>query len=154
MIGTVPGSDDIELADVGVTAFRNDGSGWTEVKYTTTNDQGDYDMAGLTPGTYRLQFDDADDSETGYTLEFYNDATTLETADDIDVTTGTIIDGINAQLTTLGQITGTVTGTVPGSDDIELADVGVTAFRRRRATAGSRSNTPPRTTRATTTWPA
>ena len=131
--GTVHGADDIALEGIQVVAFQFDGDNWVDVSYADTDSLGSYDLGGLSTGTYRVRYYDFDDSADGYVQEFYNDAATVETGDDVDVTAGETTDGINAQLTTLnqitGHITGTVTGTVQGADDIALEGIQVVAFQ-------------------------
>jgi hypothetical protein len=85
---------------------------------------GEYTVAGLRTGDYRLEFQDFADS---YLDEFYNDKPTLEEATPIAVTTGAATSGIDAEL--VG--TGTITGTVSPSGGGELSpdsDTKVTAY--------------------------
>jgi 5-hydroxyisourate hydrolase-like protein (transthyretin family) len=96
-----------------VTAWRWTGTTWEDFGLTFTDTFDDdpandaaYDMAGLIPGTYRLEFDAADLFETpdasGLTFvahEFWDDQPSLDLAQDVVVTTaGQVVNGKDAVL--------------------------------------------------------
>jgi hypothetical protein len=84
-------------------AWNSRYSVWQQVRYSTTNPSGQYDIGGLATSTYRLCF-----SSLNYAYECYNNAANVDSATDIAVTTGATTTGIDAQLAIGGHITGTV----------------------------------------------
>ncbi|MFN8493248.1 MAG: Ig-like domain-containing protein [Caldilineaceae bacterium] len=72
----------------------------------TTDTNGDYDLADLDPGRYRLQFYD---NTRQYQVEYYNNKVDYNVGDDINVGANGIVANIDAQLTAYGRITGVVT---------------------------------------------
>jgi len=75
-------------------------SAWTDIN-------GDYFASCLSPGDYSIYFDP---KETGnFAPEWYNDKSSLNTADRLKVTADQTISGINAQLEEGGSIAGWVT---------------------------------------------
>ena len=89
-----------------VTTYVKVGGAW-DLFSTTEVDGFDYIIPGLPTGTYRLLFEG--DSRY-YAAEYYNNASSLQTATDVTVTSGSITGGTNIQLMPAGIITGTVTG--------------------------------------------
>jgi len=94
---------------VAVTAYRWTGSQWEDYSLAFTEtfnddpaDDTEYDVAGLVPGTYRVEFDAFDEipqgiSEAGH--EFWNDQPSLELAQDVVVTSaGQVLEGYDAVL--------------------------------------------------------
>ena len=92
-----------------VDAWRWTGSQWEEFAFEFAGDDvgpTHYDIGGLIPGTYRLEFDalDSFDTPTGGGLtevahEFWNDQPSLELAQDIVVTSaGQVLEGYDAVL--------------------------------------------------------
>ena len=80
-------------------------------------------MGGLPTGTYRVGFRD----ESGqYLGEYYDNATSVETATDVPVTAGATTDNIDAELASAGHITGTVTAEAGGAP---IADMQVTVYK-------------------------
>jgi 5-hydroxyisourate hydrolase-like protein (transthyretin family) len=123
--GTVTGPDGRPLpgveVDVYSQAFGDDY--WDVSGYAETDQDGRYDVGGLLTGTYRIGFDDS--YRHGYLGEYWDDAATVDDADDIDVTVGQTASGTDAELSDGGHLTGTVTG--PGGS--ALAGVYVAAYR-------------------------
>ena len=124
--GTVRDTGGQPLGSISVSAHRWDADEdqWDRIAVDYTADDGTYDVGGLAAGDYRLEFDDG--SGSGYLTEFSGDATSLKTATDIRVTTGTPTSGHDAQLILGGHITGTVTGL--GGQHLDNIDV--TAWKR------------------------
>ena len=123
--GRVTGSDGTTPLDrvwVAVYRWNNAGSCWNSLKSVQTDANGDYDIGGLSAGTYRVGFAD---SFTGVYTNFYNSAQTVDEATDIIVAEGETISGINASQAGASRITGRVTG----SDGITpLGGIRVTAY--------------------------
>lgn len=84
------------------------GGGWY---YATTDQDGNYTLGGVNPGSYSVCFDASyaqGPAAGGYTSECYDNQPTVETADPVQVgDSGTIT--VNAQLAAGGAIAGTVT---------------------------------------------
>jgi 5-hydroxyisourate hydrolase-like protein (transthyretin family) len=107
--GTVadPAGDPYDF--VAVTAWRWTGSQWEDFGLTFTDTFDDdpandteYDVAGLIPGTYRLEYDAYDeipDGLQGAAHEFWDDQPSLELAQDVVVTDkGQVLTGYDAVL--------------------------------------------------------
>jgi hypothetical protein len=107
--GTVTQSGSSTTLDgIHVYLYANYG-GWMVIDSTVTSGGGGYTLTGLTPGTYRIGFEDLDNNE--YVDEFYDNADSVGTATDIQVDNGDVITGINAALSLAANtgISGTVT---------------------------------------------
>lgn len=97
---------------------------WQQVSNTTTDQNGDYSLSGLKPGTYRVGF--AIRYPPGpFAGEFYNNVSTIEAATDLVVNEDVATLEINAQLGRPNQIGGQVT-TITGSP---LTDIAVVFYR-------------------------
>ena len=116
--GTVTNSSGAGLGSITVMAYDAGGS---LVRSATTDSNGGYTVAGLATGSYRIRFDDAAGAYAG---EYYNDKSTLATANVVTATTGQTTSGINAVLATAGHISGTVTN----GSGAGLSFVTVTAY--------------------------
>ncbi|MGI6494516.1 MAG: hypothetical protein ACOX5G_00205 [Kiritimatiellia bacterium] len=62
---------------------------------TITDVNGDYDLVGLSAGTYRIGF--ADDSSV-HAVEYFNNVLSLDDATDIPVAEDEVVSGIDASL--------------------------------------------------------
>ncbi|MEN8217489.1 MAG: carboxypeptidase regulatory-like domain-containing protein [Pseudomonadota bacterium] len=107
--GTVTDTAGNPLEGIRVAAYNWDGSDWVWVNSDSTDASGSYDIGDLNTSTYRVRFRD---SSGTYAVEYYNDAFDIDSATDIEVTTGTLTTGIDAQLVSAAHITGTVTDAV------------------------------------------
>ncbi|NJM38892.1 MAG: hypothetical protein HC845_14075 [Akkermansiaceae bacterium] len=106
--GRVTGPDGITpLEDISVTAYRWNGIAWKDVLSRYTDFNGNYNLGELGAGNYRVRFFD---EEANFSTEYYNDALTLDSANNIAVPAGTTISGINASLADGPRISGRVTG--------------------------------------------
>lgn len=109
--GNVTDTDGQPFPLTTVTAFVQDGAEWRFFKSVSAEyEQSDYMLDGLPAGTYRIKFRGAFLFGNGIE-EFYNDQPTLAEADDVVVTVGQTITGIDAVLGTVqpGGISGSVT---------------------------------------------
>jgi len=91
---------------------------------TDTNSSGEYTLARLASGEYRVGFY-AYDANSNYLPQFYDDKASFAEATEVAVTAGDTTPGIDAALLSGGEITGKVTSAA--SKDA-LADVQVCAF--------------------------
>lgn len=87
--------------------------------YTYTNTSGDYTFPNLPEGTYKVAFYPNDGIHLG---EYFDNKPNSTEADPVVVTPSNLISGINAALSTGGEISGTVTSLTGG---IPLEQVGV-----------------------------
>ncbi len=100
--------------------------------HATTDASGNYAIAGLTPGSYKVQFSTCFGG-TSYAIQFYKDKPDFTSADIVTVTAAQTTTKIDAHLTHGGNIAGTVTG----PDGNGLADICVDASRSDGATLAS-----------------
>jgi 5-hydroxyisourate hydrolase-like protein (transthyretin family) len=105
------------LEDVYVEVYDSSGD-WAGSAWT--NAGGVYTTTGLATGSYRLYFSTVD-----YIGEYYNDKTSLATANPVNVTAPNLVGGINAVLARGGKISGRVTAADTGAP---LSDVRVGAY--------------------------
>ncbi|WBM79389.1 carboxypeptidase regulatory-like domain-containing protein [Cryobacterium breve] len=98
------------LANVEVTAYSSATGDW--VGNTTTNAAGQYAFGGLPAGSYKLNFNGASSNAIS---EWYNNASTVETATAIAVGAQQTVPNINASLEKGSTIAGTVTKNVGGT---------------------------------------
>ena len=109
-----------DLADISVVLYRSYGFGYDDIDQTGTDVNGDYNFPTVEPGTYRIGFrDDAGE----YAREYWEDAATLDEADDIVV-------GVSQDLTADGVLApaSRFQGTVTGPGGAPLADITVRAY--------------------------
>jgi M6 family metalloprotease-like protein len=106
--GRVYGPDGLTpLETILVYAYtQNPGGGWNRIG-SSTNSAGDYDIGGLSSGTYRVEFYDGSGQ---HATEYYNNQPNLDAADDIVVGEGQTVSGIDATLAMAGHIQGRVYG--------------------------------------------
>ncbi|MGB0384510.1 MAG: carboxypeptidase regulatory-like domain-containing protein [Ardenticatenaceae bacterium] len=144
--GTLTAPDGNPLAGIEVEAYREQPWGWEQVRSTTSDAKGKYQISLVEKGIYRLRFED----EAGIYAEYYGHAQTLNEAADIPLfedqvtdidavffsptTTSIDLTGKDraqanqraaAQLMTTGGISGTVTA----SDGSALSGINVTAYQ-------------------------
>lgn len=112
--GTVTGPAGVSLvqpSEVYVTAYNSLGSA---VATATVSESGEYYLAGLPTGQYRLEFRDGFST---YVPEFYSGKNSLETATPIGVTTGQTTAAVDESLAAMGAIVGSVTAAAGGALD-------------------------------------
>lgn len=111
----------VPLVSATVSAFRPDG---TSQNQGTTDQYGNYTIAGLTPGPYRILFQSAEADNFG--TAWWHNATSSSTATVVELGTGQAIVGIDAALEVGATISGTVSradGGAPPDYFIEPIDV-------------------------------
>ena len=118
--GTVTNTDLAGIPNIDVFAIAAGGS---YVNGVATENDGSYDLAGLAPGTYRIEF--CDDDRRFYRTQYYNDEPSLETAGDVTVSAGETTPDIDAALVLDGSIFGKVTS----ADLTGLEGIAVSAWR-------------------------
>lgn len=110
------------ISGIIVWVYQLDDSGvepeWEYVESSNTESDGTYEVAGLRPGSYRVQFDDMWDGD--FLGEYYNDKPTIDLANDVDVASGATTPDIDAVLSPAGKISGTVTNGASALEDIEV----------------------------------
>lgn len=116
--GTVTGPGGLPASTIDVHMMHLDGSGsWTSVGYDSTDAQGHFELWAQ-PGTHRLAFYPYLETSV-YDRTFYPDASTIELASDITVTSDSVQDfAVQLKTGPHADLVGTVVGTdgspVPG----------------------------------------
>jgi len=121
--GTVKNGQDELLRDIAIDVYKHESGGWQYVDEVSTNATGAYDVGSLRTGEYKVKF--SPQYYMDYSAEWFNDKATMADADVVAVTTGATTSGVDAVLTAVGEIT----GTVKGPDDQLLPNVSVYAMR-------------------------
>jgi hypothetical protein len=125
--GTVTyASDGAPIEEIKVCPSPVAGEGVEHCAYTNAN--GEYTIAGLPGGSYKVEF--ARDSQcespcpiqNNFITQFYNDKPSYGEAEAVPVTAGSTTSGVDARLVEGGRITGTVTS-ASGGGPIEEIDV-------------------------------
>ena len=106
--GMVTGPDGTTaLEGIHVVAYSRNSEGWWDwVGSANTDAAGEYEIRGLTAGTYRVQFD----GSGYYQGQVYSGAANLDEGWDVVVPASATVEDINATLAAAGKIAGTVTG--------------------------------------------
>lgn len=125
--GTVIKAEGGGLKDIAVSAWTNIGGSWQFVSNAITAANGTYTIGSLPPGTYRVRFADVY-TPPSYLVQWYDGQLVVEDAQDINVSAGTTIPGINAAMGSYGSITGNVKAE---DGTTNLAGINVDAFRYR-----------------------
>jgi uncharacterized protein YfaS (alpha-2-macroglobulin family) len=94
----------VPLANVCVNVLTTSGS---FVTGAVTPASGQYSIAGLPVGSYKVQFGDC--GSAGYVLQYYNNKPSLATANVVSVAAASTVAGISAKMVPGGKISGTVT---------------------------------------------
>jgi len=100
--------DIIPLKNIKVTAYETSGKEFF-VGSATTNDKGEYTIAGLVSGSYKVEFSPGFTSGLNYVTQYYDGKSSLETAQSIEVKQEHAMTGINAEMHPGAIIEGTVT---------------------------------------------
>lgn len=112
----------IENKTVVAYQYNADDEEWQVINYNRTASTGEYEIKGLHSGSYHLYFSAG---WTAYLSQYYDNATEIESATDIEVTAGQATAGIDVELERGGVLTGTVTN----ANDEPLKGVRVYASR-------------------------
>ncbi|MGO4255312.1 MSCRAMM family protein [Marmoricola sp. RAF53] len=118
-VTAVTGGAALENVDVSLLRYNATDAYWEDFSYASTDASGAYRVYAA-PGQYRVCFD-----SSTYARECYNNAASVQTAQDVTITGTAITSGINASLVAKGKITGTVTAAVGGAP---LSDIDVAAY--------------------------
>lgn len=110
--GTVTSTTGKKLKGIEVTAYLFDSNSWDYNYYatTTTGSKGTYTLTGIEAGEYAVGFASAPGATESYASEYWNDAEFIDWSDTVEVKSGKTTSKINASLTRVGSISGTVTG--------------------------------------------
>lgn len=114
------------LDKVTVRTYRRKGSSWREFgTWSWTGFGGNFDYAGLPPGTYRLWIEGeiGDEPLLG---EYYDDATNFDQARDLVLAPGATLGNVDAELALACRISGTVVD--PADNPVTDASVTVQQF--------------------------
>ncbi len=95
------------LKGIEVTAYKV-GESKFPVGYATTNEKGEYTIAGLVSGAYEVKFAPGE-SGLNYVFQYYMDKPSLAAAEQVIVIQGKAMEKIDAELQEGGKIEGTVT---------------------------------------------
>ncbi|WP_180987261.1 S-layer family protein [Arthrobacter sp. AFG20] len=101
--GKVTLPEGVNSYSINVTAYTATGN--SVLMSTSVNSDGTYSLNGLPAGSYKLQFGGYG---SGALTQWYNNATSLDTATPVAVTAGQTLTAINATLVKGGVITGTI----------------------------------------------
>lgn len=101
-------SERVPLQNVEVSAYEVDGSK-LPVGHTKTNASGQYTIAVLVPGAYKVEFSPTPESGLNFVTQYYSNKASLAGANEIVVTQGGTTGKINAELRVGGEISGIVT---------------------------------------------
>ena len=122
--GTVTKAGGAPLADMYVVAYSEADEGEEgEPNYGITDEDGHYDVGGLTAGSYVLDFEDYSENPV-YASEFYDNKPDFGSATKVAVAAGATVPGKDAELAKGGRIKGHVTG----PDGQPASDIAVTAY--------------------------
>ena len=118
LVGAGIGGVTIYLYNAGNTNF------YPGSTYSTTQSDGTYKIGGLTTGQCRVRFD----TSNIYITQFYNNKTTLPSADIVTISTGSTSSNINATLTATSSVVTVNTFTIPSpSSSLTVTAITVTA---------------------------
>ena len=119
--GTVTGPDEVTpLEGITVWACFFNGSGWDWTLSASTDSSGNYTLGGLGAGTYRIVFSDWSGA---YVSEVYNNVGGMGPwvgGENIALSGGASVSGINASLAVASKITGQVTDGTIGLQHIQV----------------------------------
>lgn len=102
----------LPLPNVWVDVYGNFGGDWYWTAGASTAYDGTYDVYGMSPGEYYVEFQDYLDR---YHFEYYDDTVDWDLATHLELGLSEVRTGIDAQLEPRGSISGTVTDSATGS---------------------------------------
>ncbi len=112
------------LKNIDAIASHWNGSQWQWFSGGQSDADGQYDIGALNTGTYRVEFWD---NNEGSLLGYYDGASDIENATDIEVIAGETTEDINAQIDLVGSTTGNITGRVTDANGDPLENIEVSA---------------------------
>jgi 5-hydroxyisourate hydrolase-like protein (transthyretin family) len=123
--GAVTDSEGLPLEGIEVSVFSDNEGGewWNWASYATTDANGNYTAAGLHAGTYRVEFRDWASGD--FATEYYNNALSLNSAQDIVLSEAEDRVGIDASLAAASRINGVVTD----QDGSPLEEISVSVYQ-------------------------
>lgn len=125
--GTISMAGGGALQDIGVSAWTYAGGSWQFVANAISSSSGTYTIGGLPPGTYRVRFGDIY-SPPRYLVQWYDGKLVVADAQDIYVSSGATVVGINAAMGSYGSITGNIKAD-GGTTNLAGIDVDVFHYR-------------------------
>jgi hypothetical protein len=105
-----------------ITVYDSDGD---SVASASTNASGVYTTSAVPTGSYWVRFQPGSTYQVTYTLQYYNNKSSLATANVINVTAPNLASNINAALARGGQISGTITAADTG---LPLPSISVSVY--------------------------
>ena len=129
--GKVTDSSGQALAEITVWAQTTQGSGIS----TQTDSSGNYVINNLTAGAYKVEV-----NQTGYTIEYYNDTHTWNSASSVTVQAAQTTTGIDFSLEAASGATGSISGKVIASSNGQTL-AGVTVWARTTQSGGVSTQT-------------
>jgi 5-hydroxyisourate hydrolase-like protein (transthyretin family) len=111
------------------------------VSFAQSGQDGNYTLNVFSAGSYKITFEPSSFVTPGYLPEFYNNKTTLQSADVITVTDNAALTGIDAALERSGSITGRVTSATTGQP-LGVGTVSIRAYTALTATTASQVAAP------------
>lgn len=132
--GAVTDEGGAALANIGVTAYVENGLGTPFPSTVWTDEEGRFHLRGLRAGDYRVEFA-ADGADANVAGEWWDDAPSEGLATLIEVSVGATTSGVDAELGAAG----TITGSVVDVDGDPFADVGVELYSAGGGYAGRTS---------------
>lgn len=132
IMGTVTNSEGVPLPEIWITAYVQELGVWTAQDFVSTDVSGNYryPIDDLPAGPIRLEFDAVGSANyTEYVSEYYDNVATIESATDIDVSSGENISGIDVQLSRLSDDTSIIiTGSVTSESGAPLPNIVVEVY--------------------------
>jgi len=125
--GRVASDAGVPLDQIEATLYAEVADGdavhWEEVRTQISNANGAWSFGGVSAGRYVVGFSDPRGT---YASEYFDDTPYFALAEELVVSSGSIVAGIDAEL----KGSGSVAGTVSGPASLEREAVGVTAYQR------------------------
>ncbi len=113
-----------DLANIEVAAYQASGSEFSPVGSAVTNGLGEYTVADLGPGSYKVKFSLPFESKLNFAPQYWNDEPSFVAATHVEILTeGEPKAGVDAELHEGGTISGKVTN--PNAEGVREAQVAV-----------------------------
>ncbi|MDP2181610.1 MAG: cell wall-binding repeat-containing protein [Actinomycetota bacterium] len=115
------------LSGIDVTAYHYEAGIWFEDAYAQSGASGAYGLTDLGTGSYAVGFVDPSGVDGYHVPEFYDDVSGIDDATLVATTEFSTVSGVDAALTRLGYLAGTVRAEATG---LPLAGMRVTAYAK------------------------